>query len=102
MTNCIFCKILNGEIPSKIIYQDEYCFAINDINPKAKKHILVIPKEHIESLNEVYDMELMMHMFEAIKKINAQEGINHFQTHINTGKSAGQEVMHLHIHILAN
>ena len=66
MTNCIFCKILNGEIPSKIIYQDDYCFAINDINPKAKKHILVIPKEHVESLNDVKDMELIKNMFEAI------------------------------------
>lgn len=102
MSNCVFCKILNGEIPSKIIYQDEYCFAINDINPKAKKHILVIPKEHIESLNEVEDYSIIAHMFEAIKKINAQENINHFKTHINTGSSAGQEVMHLHIHILAN
>lgn len=102
MFNCVFCKILNGEIPSKIIYQDEYCFAINDINPKAKKHILVIPKEHIESLNEVEDYSIIAHMFEAIKKINAQENINHFKTQINTGSSAGQEVMHLHIHILAN
>lgn len=102
MTNCIFCKIKNGEIPSKIIYQDEYCFAINDINPKAKKHILVIPNEHVESLNEVSDCTLIARMFEAIKKINSQEGINHFKTQINTGSQAGQEVMHLHIHILAN
>lgn len=102
MSNCIFCKILNGEIPSEIIYQDEYCFAINDINPKAKKHILVIPKEHIESLNEVLDYSLIAHLFEAIKKINIQENIDHFKTHINTGINAGQEVMHLHIHILAN
>jgi len=102
MTNCIFCKILSGEIPSKIIYQDDYCFAINDINPKAKKHILVIPKEHIESLNEINDFSLMSKMFEAIKNINNQENINHFKTQINTGSQAGQEVMHLHIHILAN
>ena len=102
MTNCVFCKILNGEIPSKIIYQDDCCFAINDINPKAKKHILVIPKEHIESLNEIKDFTLMKNMFEAIKKINLQENISHFKTQINTGAAAGQEVMHLHIHILAN
>ena len=102
MTNCIFCKIKNGEIPSKIIYEDDVCFAINDINPKAKKHILVIPKEHIESLNEIKDYTLMKNMFEAIAKINKQEGINHFRTQINTGASAGQEVMHLHIHILSN
>ena len=102
MSNCVFCKILAGEIPSKIIYQDEYCFAINDINPKAKKHILVIPKNHVESLNEVEDCSLIAKMFEAIKKINLQENITAFKTRINTGAEAGQEVMHLHIHILAN
>ncbi|MBR5304151.1 MAG: HIT domain-containing protein [Candidatus Gastranaerophilales bacterium] len=102
MTNCIFCKIRDGEIPSKFVYEDDYCFAINDINPKAKKHILVIPKAHVESLNHVEDSLLIANLFEAIKKINKQENITHFKTHINTGASAGQEVMHLHIHILAN
>lgn len=102
MDNCIFCKILNKEIPSKFVYEDDYCFAINDINPKAKKHILVIPKKHIESLARVDDMELIKKLFEAIKKINIQENISDFKTLINTGKQAGQEVMHLHIHILAD
>ena len=102
MSDCIFCKIRDGQIPSKFVYEDEYCFAINDINPKAKKHILVIPKIHVKSLNEVEDSSLIAHMFEAIKKINKQENISHFKTQINTGAKAGQEVMHLHIHILAN
>ena len=94
--------MLEKIIPSKFVYEDEYCFAINDINPKAKKHILVIPKEHIVSLNVVKDFEIVKKLFEAIRKINAQEGITDFKTHINTGKGAGQEVAHLHIHILAN
>lgn len=102
MSNCIFCKIRDGEIPSKFIYEDDVCFAINDINPKAKKHILVIPKTHVESLNEVEDNILIAHMFDAIRKINDIENIKHFKTQINTGSQAGQEVMHLHIHILAN
>ena len=102
MDNCIFCKILNKEIPSKFVYEDDFCFAINDINPKAKKHILVIPKVHIESLAQVEDMDLIKKLFEAIKKINIQENIKDFKTLINTGKNAGQEVMHLHIHILAD
>ena len=102
MADCIFCKILNKEIPSKFVYEDDYCFAINDINPKAKKHILVIPKEHVESLNEVKDFELIKKLFEAVKKINKQENISHFKTLINTGRDAGQEVMHLHIHILSD
>lgn len=102
MTDCIFCKILNKEIPSKFVYEDENCFAINDINPKANKHILVIPKEHVESLNEVEDFNLMKNLFAAIKKITAQENIKSFKTLINTGGEAGQEVFHLHIHILAD
>lgn len=102
MTDCIFCKILNKEIPSKFIYEDEFCFAINDINPKAKKHILIIPKTHVESLNEVDDPELIKNLFLAMKKILKQENIKSFKTLINTGKEAGQEVMHLHIHILAD
>ncbi len=102
MDDCIFCKILNKQIPSEFVYEDETCFAINDINPKAKKHILVIPKEHIKSLNEVKDFTLIKKMFEAITKINKQENITHFKTLINTGKDAGQVVEHLHIHILSD
>ena len=102
MSDCIFCKILNKEIPSKFVYEDDICFAINDINPKAKKHILVIPKEHVESLNEIEDFDLIKKLFEAVKKINKQENISHFKTLINTGRDAGQEVMHLHIHILSD
>ncbi len=102
MNNCIFCKILNREIPSKFIYEDDVCFAVNDINPKAKKHILVIPKEHIVSLNYVEDLNLIKDLFSAIQKINKQENITDFKTLINTGKNAGQEVNHLHIHILSN
>ena len=102
MTDCVFCKILKGDIPSKFVYEDEYCFAINDINPKANKHILVIPKEHIASLNEVDDPDLIKHLFLAIKNITKKLSIKEFKTLINTGKSAGQEVFHLHIHILAD
>lgn len=102
MENCIFCKILNKQILSEFVYEDDYCFAINDINPKANKHILVIPKEHIESLNEISDTKIIQKLFEAIFKINEKLGIKAYQTHINTGKEAGQEVMHLHIHILAD
>jgi len=101
MSDCIFCKILNKEIKSEFVYEDEFCFAINDINPKAKTHILVIPKVHTESLNEA-DIELIKNLFSAIKNITKQKNIKAFKTLINTGKDAGQEVMHLHIHILAN
>ena len=102
MSDCIFCRILNKEIPSKFVYEDDICFAINDINPKAKKHILVIPKAHVASLNEVEDFDLIKGLFSAIKKITAQENITDFKTLINTGSKAGQEVFHLHIHILSD
>ena len=102
MSDCIFCK-LKDTLPSEaIVYKDEYCYAINDINPKAKHHILVIPLEHVESLNDVQDTMLIKYMFDAIKKIVKKENITDFKTLINTGKGAGQEVFHLHIHILAD
>ena len=102
MTDCIFCNLKDTLPESAIVYKDEYCYAINDINPKAKHHILVIPNEHVASLNEVEDTMLIKHMFDAIKKIVKKENITDFKTHINTGAKAGQVVFHLHIHILAD
>jgi len=102
MNDCIFCNLQKTLPKNAFVYQDEYCYAINDINPKAKHHILVIPNKHIASLNEVEDTMLIKHMFDAIKIITKQQGITEFKTLINTGKGAGQEVFHLHIHILAN
>ena len=102
MTDCIFCKLKDTLPEQAFVYRDEYCYAINDINPKAKHHVLVIPNEHVESLREVDDTMLIKHMFDAIKKITKEKGITDFKTLINTGKGAGQEVFHLHIHILAD
>ena len=102
MTDCIFCKLKDSLDDDKYVYKDEYCYAINDINPKAKVHILIIPNVHVTSLNEVDDTMLIKHMFDAIKIIVKEKGITDFKTLINTGKAAGQEVFHLHIHILAN
>lgn len=102
MSDCIFCQLKDTLNEDKFVYKDEYCYAINDINPKAKTHILVIPNTHVASLNEVDDTMLLKHMFDAIKKITKKHNIASFKTLINTGKEAGQEVFHLHIHILAN
>ena len=102
MSDCIFCNLKETLPDSAFVYRDEYCYAINDINPKAKHHILVIPNNHVQSLNEVEDTALIKHLFDAIKKIVKKEGITDFKTLINTGKGAGQEVFHLHIHILAD
>lgn len=100
--DCIFCKIANGEIPAKPVYEDENVFAFNDINPQAPVHILVIPKSHYASLNELDDVKLMGELVNAVKKITQKLDIKEYRTVLNTGKSAGQEVFHIHFHILAN
>lgn len=100
MTNCIFCKIKNGEIPSKFVYENDMVFAINDINPRAPKHILVIPKTHIENFTDLVDEKVAKALYSAIREIVKQEGIKEYKLQINNGSKAGQEVMHLHIHIL--
>lgn len=101
MTDCIFCKIANHEIPTTPVYEDENVIAFNDLNPQAPVHILVIPKKHTASLTEVSDEDMMNYLFKAVRKIVKQENILSFRTVINTGSDAGQTVFHLHIHILA-
>lgn len=102
LKDCIFCKIANGEIPTEAVYQNEKVFAFNDINPQAPVHVLIIPKEHYASLNELDDKELMGELFAAVKKVAEKLGIKEYRTVINTGKSSGQEVFHIHLHVLAN
>lgn len=101
MENCIFCKIANKEIPSQLLYEDEYTVAFNDLNPQAPVHILVIPKKHFSSLNELEEKEVMFALLNTVKKVTKKLSITDYRTVINTGKAAGQEVFHLHIHVLA-
>ncbi len=101
MENCIFCKIANKEIPSTFVYEDEYTVAFNDLNPQAPNHILVIPKKHFASLNELDDENIMSALFKAVQNVTKKLGISEYRTVINTGESAGQTVFHIHIHILA-
>ena len=101
--NCIFCKIVNGEIPSNKVYEDESVLAFNDINPAAPVHILVIPKKHIESAVALTDEddELIAHIFQVIKLIAKEQGLdNGFRLVSNIGEDGGQTVKHLHFHIL--
>ena len=104
MQDCIFCKIVNKEIPSTIVYEDEDVLAFNDINPVTPVHILVIPKKHIESLAEIKeeDEKLIGKIHTTIKKIANQVGIldKGFRVIVNCGEDGGQEVKHLHFHIL--
>ncbi len=99
--NCIFCKIANGEIPSQFVYESDNVVVFNDINPQAPVHMLVVPKVHVESLNELEDKNLMAELFKAVKKSTKKLNIKDYRTVINTGKEAGQEVFHLHIHVMA-
>ena len=101
--NCLFCKIIAGEIPSAKVYEDEYCFAFRDINPQAPTHILVVSKNHVAQLSEAAslpDAELAA-LIRAIGKIAQQEKLeNGYRVVTNCGKDACQSVQHLHFHIL--
>lgn len=101
MTDCIFCKIANHEIPTNPVFENDKVIAFNDLNPQAPVHILVIPKEHVASVKDVKDLSVIQDLFDAVQKIVKQKNITDFRTVINTGSEAGQTVFHLHIHILA-
>lgn len=100
----VFGQIIRGEIPTEFVYEDEHCIAINDINPQAPVHVLVIPKKPIPRLvdAEPEDQALMGHLMLAVGKVAEQLGVAEaFNVFINNGAEAGQTVFHLHLHILA-
>ena len=100
---CIFCKIINKEIESKIVYEDDKCVAFEDINPQAPVHILVVPKKHISALREVddRDRELLGHVLKVASKIALEKGLEKgYRIVVNDGKEAGQTVFHIHFHLL--
>ena len=104
MSDCIFCKIANGEIPSTIVYEDEYVTAFKDLNPQAPIHILVVPKKHYNNILDVEENDnVISKIYEAINKIANKEGFakDGFRVINNCGENAGQTVMHMHFHILA-
>ena len=101
MNDCIFCKIINKEIPSKFVYEDDAVIAINDLNPQAETHVLVIPKTHVASLAELEDEELMVKILKGVKATAKTLGLTDYRTIMNTGAGAGQTVFHLHVHILS-
>lgn len=102
--DCLFCKIVNGEIPSSKVYEDDTVLAFNDINPEAPVHILIIPKTHITSMADVDESNsaVVAHIFEVAAKIAREKGFNDgFRVVSNCGDSAGQTVKHLHFHLMA-
>lgn len=101
--DCLFCKIINGEIPSAKVYEDEWMYAFKDINPEAPCHVLVIPKKHIASMDEVNasNSEYVAKIFEKIPEIAKLGGANGgYRVISNCGEDAGQSVHHLHFHII--
>ena len=102
--DCIFCKIINREISGNIIYEDDRVLAFSDILPKAPVHILVVPKEHVESAHHLSDdkMEIIAHIYKVIKKIAEEKGVAEtgYRVITNIGTHGNQTVKHLHFHII--
>ncbi|MBK8619131.1 MAG: histidine triad nucleotide-binding protein [Anaerolineales bacterium] len=104
MTDCIFCKIITGDIPSTNVFRDEQVTAFRDLHPAAPTHILIVPNKHIDSVNMLTndDEQLIGHLFTTAKQLAAQEGIaeDGYRLIINTNAHAGQTVFHIHLHLL--
>lgn len=102
--DCLFCKIINGEIPSTKVYEDDVCYAFRDIDPQGPTHVLVIPKQHIQSVNQIDDTnkDIVAHIFTVIPQIAKAEGIAEegYRVVSNIGERGQQSVLHLHFHII--
>lgn len=101
---CIFCKIIKGEIPAELVYEDDLCIAFNDIHPQAPTHVLIIPREHLDSLDKAAKNHAAMlgHLLLTGGKIAREKNFaeNGYRTVINTNRDGGQTVFHLHVHLL--
>jgi histidine triad (HIT) family protein len=102
--DCIFCKIIAGEIPSGKVYENDSVYAFNDIHPISPVHVLVVPKKHVKNVNDIDSDsgQMLSDLFVAVKEIAAMKGLKErgYRVIINNGKAAGQEVFHLHLHLL--
>jgi len=103
-SNCLFCKILSGDIPADIVYESETAIAFRDINPQAPTHLVIIPRKHIETINDIVEEDevLVGSLYSAAREIAAAEGIaeDGFRTVMNCNEGAGQTVFHIHLHLL--
>ena len=102
MSDCLFCRIVSGEIPSKKVYADERLYAFHDVAPKAPTHVLVVPRKHIPKLADVApgDRAILGEIFAGAAEIARELGLDHYRLVVNNGEGAGQTVFHLHIHLL--
>jgi histidine triad (HIT) family protein len=105
MTDCLFCKIRDGEIQGDIVYDDDDVLAFNDVNPQAPVHVLIIPKKHISTTNDLSDTDeaIMGKLFSVAKTIAAERGVSDdgYRMVVNCNQKAGQSVFHIHMHLLA-
>jgi len=105
MSDCIFCKIAAGEIPATRVFEDDVCIAFNDLSPQAPKHILIIPRDHVDSLDTARsnDKETLGHLLLTAAEIAREKGFaeDGYRVVINTNSDGGQTVFHLHVHLLA-
>ncbi len=103
MADCLFCKIIAGEIPSKKIYEDDLCYAFYDIAPQADTHFLVVPKQHLDSAAQITaeNAEAVAQVFTVIPKLCRELGLDSYRIINNCGAGAGQTVLHLHFHVLS-
>ncbi len=102
MSGCLFCRIVGGEIPAAIVAQDEHCIAFRDINPQAPTHVLVIPVQHVASVNELDDPAIAGRLFAMAREVAEAESVaqSGYRLVVNNGADAGQSVHHLHLHVL--
>ncbi len=104
MSDCIFCKIIDGDIPAEKVFENEHVIAFKDLNPQAPLHVLVIPKKHISTINDLQpeDAGVVGQMYLAAKQVAADAGLSQrgFRTVMNCNEEAGQTVFHIHLHVL--
>jgi len=100
--DCLFCRIVRKEIPATLVAEDDHCIAFRDINPQAPLHVVVIPREHVPSLDQAHDAELLGRLSLMAAEIARKEGVaaNGYRTVMNTNRAAGQTVFHVHLHLL--
>ncbi len=102
MEDCLFCKIVAGEIPSSKVYEDDYVYAFDDVNPLMPVHTLIVPKKHYANIGDSVPEDLLGHLFAAVPKVAAIKGVRDagYRVMVNTGDDACQSVHHLHVHVL--
>jgi diadenosine tetraphosphate (Ap4A) HIT family hydrolase len=100
MSECLFCGIVSGRIPSKKVFEDDATFAFEDIAPRAPTHVLIVPRRHIDTIGDTGDEALVGRVFLTAAKIARERGLEDYRLVVNNGEGAGQTVFHLHVHLL--